>query len=303
MLDEILISKLKDKKIENVCGIYVILNVVTNKVYIGSSVALRDRKNRHFNDLRNSRHCNDVLQNSWDKHGEDNFVFMTIEICEKDVVRDREQFYLDYYKPYIKGNGYNLSSTLSGMDKSISSQMVELCKKGHKLTIINNKRNCEICLLASINKRRKTHCSVGHALEGDNIIYEDGIITKRIRCKTCRNKQKKDKYTKKNIPLSNFCSKGHEYTEENTIIYFKKHLKCRKCKICRDEYSKKYKPAKRKTAKNKIDEEKNITIRTVCKKGHALTEKCLIKKSCCECIRIASRKHMRKIRLKKGNKV
>ena len=34
MLDEVLISKLKDKKVENVSGIYIILNVMTNKVYI-----------------------------------------------------------------------------------------------------------------------------------------------------------------------------------------------------------------------------------------------------------------------------
>lgn len=50
-------------------GIYKITNTATNKVYIGSSINLNNRRREHFRRLEEGTHKNSKLQNSYNKHG------------------------------------------------------------------------------------------------------------------------------------------------------------------------------------------------------------------------------------------
>ena len=43
-------------------GIYVIINTINNKKYIGSSKNIEQRKRSHFHRLRHNKHENDYLQ-------------------------------------------------------------------------------------------------------------------------------------------------------------------------------------------------------------------------------------------------
>jgi len=83
-----------------------------NKIYIGSSINLKQRINRHFNDLKKQKHASPQLQNAFNKYGYDSFDVIIIEDYEKDSITLKElliieQKYLDLYKPYIKENGFN----------------------------------------------------------------------------------------------------------------------------------------------------------------------------------------------------
>ena len=49
----------------NESGIYRIRNLTNNKFYIGSAINLNKRKNQHFHYLRNNKHHNKPLQNSF----------------------------------------------------------------------------------------------------------------------------------------------------------------------------------------------------------------------------------------------
>ena len=90
------------------CGVYKILNIVTNKIYIGSSITITKRFSQHRDDLKNNKHCNKYLQASWNKYGEKSFKFEIIELCEKDVLEVREQFWIDWLKSTDDKFGYNL---------------------------------------------------------------------------------------------------------------------------------------------------------------------------------------------------
>lgn len=57
-------------------GVYMIRNNINGKVYIGQSVDVRDRLWHHKSMLKNNRHENSYLQNSWNKYGADAFEFM-----------------------------------------------------------------------------------------------------------------------------------------------------------------------------------------------------------------------------------
>ena len=55
------------------CGIYKIENLVNNKVYIGQSIRLKQRKLQHLSLLNRGVHRNAYLQHSFDVYGVQNF--------------------------------------------------------------------------------------------------------------------------------------------------------------------------------------------------------------------------------------
>jgi len=77
------------------CGIYQIKNLKTNKVYIGSSENLEKRLKDHLKELKAGRHANKKLQNSWKKHGEENFSFDVILLCSEEDLISNEQMFID----------------------------------------------------------------------------------------------------------------------------------------------------------------------------------------------------------------
>ena len=81
------------------CGIYMIVNLLNNHKYIGSSVNIKRRLEVHRSNLRHNHHDNPHLQNAWNKYGEDNFVFNILERCSKDERFEREQYYVNSIKP------------------------------------------------------------------------------------------------------------------------------------------------------------------------------------------------------------
>jgi group I intron endonuclease len=84
----------------NRSGIYKITNIINNKIYIGSAVNFIKRKQYHIRMIKNKKHCNKHLEKSFLKYGLENFKFEIIEIVEnKNLLLEREQFYLDLLKP------------------------------------------------------------------------------------------------------------------------------------------------------------------------------------------------------------
>ena len=95
-------------------GIYCILNEITGKLYIGSSVNLYNRKRKHFQMLARGCHLNKHLQSSVAKYGLSAFSFNIIELIDdKEMLIEREQFYMDEAASYKRANGYNSSPTAS----------------------------------------------------------------------------------------------------------------------------------------------------------------------------------------------
>ena len=86
-------------------GIYKIENIINNKVYVGSSVSIEDRWIRHKTDLVKGKSCSIKLQNSYNKHGVENFEFSILEECRIDNLIEREQYYINMYNSY--NEGYN----------------------------------------------------------------------------------------------------------------------------------------------------------------------------------------------------
>lgn len=95
---------LKEKNV-----IYKITNIINNKIYIGSAAYYDKRIGDHVSNLRKGKHHNKHLQFAWNKYNENNFVFEILEKVDcKENLRDREQYYIDLYRPFDPNIGYNL---------------------------------------------------------------------------------------------------------------------------------------------------------------------------------------------------
>lgn len=88
-------------------GIYKIVNIQNNFLYIGSAININRRWNYHKSYLKRNKHFNKKLQNAWNKYGEENFQFEIVEECEKEKLIEREQYWIDFTKSCGK-KGYNL---------------------------------------------------------------------------------------------------------------------------------------------------------------------------------------------------
>jgi len=77
-------------------GIYIIKNLVDDKIYVGSTNNFRVRWQRHIRDLDLGIHAGSKLQRAWIKYGKDNFEFAVIEYVDNlELLLIREQYWLD----------------------------------------------------------------------------------------------------------------------------------------------------------------------------------------------------------------
>lgn len=84
-------------------GIYKISFLTTDRVYIGSSVNLRKRKNSHLCELRKGIHKNNMLQKAYNKYGENNMIFTIILECEPESLLIYEEEQIRTHNSYRKG--------------------------------------------------------------------------------------------------------------------------------------------------------------------------------------------------------
>jgi len=103
-------------------GIYYILNKINQKRYIGSTRDFNLRKNEHWSKLRNNKHTNLHLQNSWNLHGEENFKFHALLMCEKKILLEQEKYWIEKYETSDKKKGYNIEKDPICRSKSKSTR-------------------------------------------------------------------------------------------------------------------------------------------------------------------------------------
>ena len=97
---------------KTVCGIYKITNLLTEQCYIGQSVNISDRWKQHCKcGLGIEAPATNKLYNSMQKDGVWNFSFELLEQCSKDLLNEKEKFWIQMYQSnkfglnIVKGNG------------------------------------------------------------------------------------------------------------------------------------------------------------------------------------------------------
>lgn len=84
------------------CGIYKIENLINHKIYIGQSVEIEHRFQRH-----KCAQDDYVIHKALRKYGIENFSFTIIEECLPELLDEKENYWIAYYNSLIP-NGYNM---------------------------------------------------------------------------------------------------------------------------------------------------------------------------------------------------
>lgn len=87
-------------------GIYLITNLINGKMYVGLSVDIPKRWNKH---TKTSKNKSRAIKNALNKYGVDNFNFKMIHQCSKKRLGELEKFYIKKLNT-MSPNGYNLTS-------------------------------------------------------------------------------------------------------------------------------------------------------------------------------------------------
>lgn len=82
-------------------GVYLITNILTSDIYVGSSINLGRRFKSYFTISHISKpvRSNTIIHRSLLKYGYAHFQLEILEYCKFNVILKREQYYLDLLKP------------------------------------------------------------------------------------------------------------------------------------------------------------------------------------------------------------
>jgi group I intron endonuclease len=204
--------------------IYKITNEVTKDFYIGSAINFKNRKWSHICSLKKNKHKNQFIQNSWNKYGEDVFIFEIIEtVDKKENLIVREQYWIDKLQPtfnFAKKAGSPLgvkhtNKSRKNMSSAHIGQSPE--ERGHKIDC-----NCSVCK----HKMGENHWNYGKNVpikrknkisESLKLYYENG--GKHSQKGKSRTKQEKEKIAKKlMIPILQYDLNNNFIKEWNGII-------------------------------------------------------------------------------------
>lgn len=211
-------------------GVYMILNIMNMKVYIGSAVNMNRRKNEHFKQLRSNKHYNKYLQQSFNKYGEDKFKFIEIEETTRENMYEREAYYIVYKDSMNPEKGYNMILPSSDEDYDGSKHSEKIVQidylTGEKTNIFNSvaqaARKLEVneeCIRRVLRKQLKSHRNYVYIKLSE---YDENNSYKKIK-----------KEPKKRIRISNYIKKGkfkgnpvetfNLQTNEVITVYDNKH--------------------------------------------------------------------------------
>ena len=150
-----------EKVSDNRSGIYAIVNLKNEKFYIGSAVKLNRRKREHLSLLHNGKHGNRHLQNTYDKWGEEVFIFRVIAYVEdKNLLVDIEDQWIKKYKP--SGVLYNIREEAnSNLGIKLSEESKKKISKIHKGKIVSDETKKKMSFAKqNMNKETKKKMSL-----------------------------------------------------------------------------------------------------------------------------------------------
>ena len=156
-----------------ISGVYQIVNTITGDIYIGSSVDLKRRKRKHFNENTWKRVPNSRLYKDMKQYGKDNFLFRPVWLCNSDELKKYEQTAIDKYKPK-----YNIRNACTGMSKEeYQKQYNKQYKKEHADNIKQYSKQYYKENATVKKQYRKEHADSIKQYHNQKCLYKNELLT------------------------------------------------------------------------------------------------------------------------------
>jgi group I intron endonuclease len=192
-------------------GIYKIIEINSYKTYIGQSSNMYIRYLEHIRLLRKNKHTNSHLQNAWNKYGENSFIFLIVENCEKEKLNERELYQSSLIE---KSKLYNLMKC--GGAEVFNTENQKYIKKIRKNRIVSEETRKKLSEShKGIIKTKEWRENLSKANTGKKTSYETREKNRQNRLKEWKirkeNGWKMSEETKKKMSLA---KKGWKQTPE-----------------------------------------------------------------------------------------
>lgn len=112
-------------------GIYKLIHQKRGIIYIGSATCIYTRLHNHYSMLKKGIHDNKILQAVYNRHGKANLKWEVVELCPKNHLIEREQFYIDSLRPGMNICKY-ARNTLGYKHSDAMKRLFSEKRKGNK---------------------------------------------------------------------------------------------------------------------------------------------------------------------------
>ena len=118
------------QKLPNASGIYMVINLINNKKYIGQSKNIKKRfQSHHLVDYKNPNNCNynTKFYQAIRKYGIENFQVEILQLCDEEDMDNLEIYYIKKFDTFK--NGYNSTEGGQFWSPNVHSLEAELKRK------------------------------------------------------------------------------------------------------------------------------------------------------------------------------
>jgi len=156
-------------------GIYMIQ--IGNRYYVGSSNHIGKRLTTHKSRLKRNKHENVIMINCFNKYGPKQCHFKVLEICNEDILLQREKFYIDVLKPELnieldpvkQNSDYKSKTVYQYTLKGVYIQKFKSAAKAERFLGKCNSKISQCCL----GKRKSTYGYLWSYDKVDTLVYEN----------------------------------------------------------------------------------------------------------------------------------
>ena len=125
--------------------IYKITNKINEKIYIGKTLdTIEKRWNQHCSDYKRERCEKRPLYNAMNKYGIENFEISLVEECDKNILSERETYWIEYYGSFKYG--YNATIGGDGKPYLDYEAILKLYSELKSVNQVAKIMNCSIAL-------------------------------------------------------------------------------------------------------------------------------------------------------------